>query len=59
MSLKSQYRLERINQVKELILGNTQLNEKQILLLIQSKFGFSERLVKEYIKIINFEVQHE
>ena len=55
MTLKSQYRLERIAQVKKLILENPQYNEKQLILLAQSSFGFSERLVKEYLKIIKFE----
>jgi len=55
MSLKSQYRLERIKQTKEVILKNPELNEKDLILLIQLQFGFSERLVKEYIKIIKFE----
>lgn len=56
MSLKSQYRMERKEQVKKLFIENPSWSEKELILNSMSKFGFSERLVKEYLKLIKFEV---
>ena len=55
MSLKSQYRLERIKQIKKLKKDNPKRDNKWIILKAQSLFGFSERLTKEYLKVVEFE----
>lgn len=54
MDMKGQNRLRRIEQIKTLMDKNPKKDKNWIILKAQVDFGFSERLIKEYIKLIEF-----
>ena len=55
MDIKGQNRLMRIEQIKKLQEKNRDKPIGWIILKAQSEYGFSERLIKEYLKIIQFQ----